>query len=507
MNEILDRAPCGFITFNDNGEITFINGTLLETLGYAREDLLGKPVDKILPVASRIFYQTHFFPLLKLHGKVEEVYFSLQTRTGEHLPMLVNAKRYEAEPVPFSECVLIQIRQRSEYEDELLRAKREAEEAVRAKDEFLAMISHELRTPLSSIKGWSKLLREGKMKPEDTGRAYDAIARSTDSLANLIDDLLDFSRIVSGKLQIEVSAIDLTDVIYNTIEIVRPSADARSIEIETVIDDTAPVSGDAMRLQQVLWNLLSNSIKFTPKHGKVTVRVGRENSSVQVSVSDTGEGISPEFLPFVFDRFRQADVSGTRRHGGLGLGMSISRRLVELHGGTIMAESEGLGKGSTFYVRLPVLTVKAQSTVVSAPDDNAQLPGLSDISVLIVEDDAEARQTLKTILEHAGAQVAAAATVTEALDHLAAGPPTIMISDIEMPDGDGYSLIKSVRSMPDERIATLPAIALTANARPSERVRSLEAGYQLHMVKPVEPLELVLAIANLTNPKRAMATV
>jgi Signal transduction histidine kinase len=351
LDGLINSAPCGFLRFDDTGKILVANERLLQTLEYDLDELVGLSIDKILTVASRIFYQTHFFPLLKLHGKLNECYFSLSSRSGEQVPVLANAVRRETETGTVNDCIFVQMRQRNEYEDEILHAKREAERAVRAKDEFLAMVSHELRTPLSSIKGWSKMLKEGMLRPEDTARAYDAIARSTQSLTSLIDDLIDLSRITAGKLNINVEPLDLTTVVGSAVEVIRPAAEAKLIDLQTIVDGSAPVSGDAGRLQQVIWNLLSNAIKFTPKHGEVKIRVGRVNSSVEIAVSDTGQGIAADFLPFVFDRFRQADDSGTRRQSGLGLGMAISRHLVELHGGTIRVESEGTDKGSTFYVR------------------------------------------------------------------------------------------------------------------------------------------------------------
>jgi len=500
LDDLINSAPCGFLRFDDTGKILLANQRLLKSLEYDLDELVGLSIDKILPVPSRIFYQTHFFPLLKLHGNVNEVYFSLCSRSAEQIPVLVNAIRRETDAGLVSDCIFVQMRQRNEYEDEILRAKREAERAVRAKEEFLAMVSHELRTPLSSIKGWSKMLNDSILKPEDTRRAYDAISRSTQSLSDLIDDLIELSRITAGKLNINVEPLDLTTVVRAAVEVIRPAAEAKSINLETIVDGSAPVSGDAGRLQQVIWNLLSNAIKFTPKHGEVKIRVGRVNSSVEIAVSDTGQGIAADFLPFVFDRFRQADNSGTRKQGGLGLGMAISRHLVELHGGTIRVESEGTDKGSTFYVRLPILTVKTQTTL-AAGSDQAKLSGLDGIKILVVEDDETACRMLKTMLEYAGGKVTCVRSAKDALNEIKNSPLDVIISDIEMPDGDGYSLIESIRAMSGET-AFIPAIALTANAGQSERVKALSSGYHLHLAKPVEPLELVHAIANLANKKR-----
>ncbi|MFN6963487.1 MAG: ATP-binding protein [Pyrinomonadaceae bacterium] len=504
MEGLQDIAPCGFVRFDDSGHILLVNSTLLEILGYDAEgELVGAHIDRILPVASRIFYQTHFFPLLKLHDRVSEVYFSLKCRDGETIPALVNAARRTADDGDHvNDCVFIQMRQRSEYEDEILRAKRRSEQAVRAKDEFLAMVSHELRTPLSAIRGWSRMLARGFLGPEGASKAHEAIDRSSEALQKLIEDLLDFSRIISGKLRINVEPVDLTSIIGTTLDIVEPAAVAKDIHIETIVDGdaAAPVSGDVSRLQQVLWNLLSNAIKFTPKHGRVQLRVSRVDSSVELSLSDTGEGISADFLPFVFDRFRQAEAAATRSHGGLGLGLAITRHLVELHGGTIRAESPGPGQGATFTVRLPVLrgatNYSAEAASVAAAGGSDELAGLR---IVVADDDVRAREMLVSVLERSGADVAAACSDgRDALAKVRQVRPDLLISDIEMPEADGHFLIRSIRALDDE-ISSIPAIALTAHTRRRDRVAALGAGYQMHIAKPVEPVELILAIANLTN--------
>ncbi len=503
MEELLNTAPCGFLRFNDQGEILMVNSTLLAILGFDDDQLVGDRIDRILPVESRIFHQTHFFPLLKLHKKVDEVYFSLKSRNGEKIPMLVNAVRRDSVAHAVNDCVLIQMRQRSEYEDEILKAKHAAEQAVQAKDDFLATVSHELRTPLSAIKGWGKLLTRGSLNETDTARALDAIERSSDALQKLIEDLLDFSRIISGKLRLSVERVDVSAVVDSALDVVRPAADAKEIQLEAVISPDAPaVSGDPSRLQQVLWNLLSNAIKFSPKAGRVQIRVRRVDSSLEIAVADSGEGISADLLPYVFDRFRQSDKSPQRK-AGLGLGLAISRHIVELHGGTIRAESEGPGLGATLTVRLPVMTIRESSTPDNALPRIAgrpsELAGLDDVHVVLAEDDAEAKRMLTTVLEHSGARVTACTTVKEALRKVKELRPHILLSDIELPDADGYFLIRSIRSLSDADLSKLPAIALTAHSGAEDRVRALAAGFQMHVAKPVEPIELVLAIANLTD--------
>ncbi len=513
MEDLLNTIPCGFLRFNDQGDILLANSSLLETLGYSEDELVGERLERILPMASRIFHQTHFFPLLKLHNEVNEVYLSLESRDGEVIPMLVNARRRTDETDPVNDCILMQMRQRSEYEDEILKARRAAEHAVRAKDEFLAMVSHELRTPLSAIKGWSRILTGGHLEPADTLRGMEAIERSAEVLQRLIEDLLDFSRIISGKLRLTVERVEPGTVIESALDVIRPAAEAKDIQLETVLDTDPPaVSGDPSRLQQVLWNLLSNAIKFTPKHGRVDVRVSRVNSSVEIAVADTGEGISADFLPYVFDRFRQADRTDSRGHGGLGLGLAISRHLVELHGGTIRVESDGPGHGTTFYLRLPVMTVNERSFArvsgdpsgADSPERPSELGGLDNLTIVVVEDDADARRMLTTVLEHSGARVVACATGNDGLEKVREHRPDVLISDIELPDMDGHFLIRSIRSLGDDQVSSLPAIALTANVRPEDRVRALAAGFQMHITKPVEPIELVLAISNLTKRHRVL---
>jgi PAS domain S-box-containing protein len=358
MDDLLNTAPCGFLSFTDDGKIVLVNATLLDLLGYEPDELTGRHVESLLPVASRIFYQTHLFPLLKLHDKVNEVYFSLRAKGGAEIPVLVNAARRERGGVVVNDCVLMHMRQRNQYEDEILQAKRAAEEATRAKDEFMAVVSHELRTPLTAIIGWVRMLQMGNLDESMMARALGVIARNAESQNQLIGDLLDFSRIISGKIRLDVTRVELVSVVEAAIDVVSPAADAKGIRLQTIFDPKAgPVSGDPERLQQVMWNLLSNAVKFTPKGGCVQVRLARVDSNVEITVSDTGQGIDAEFLPYVFERFRQADGATTKRQAGLGLGMAITKHLVELHGGTIRAESLGAGQGATFVLTLPVMIV------------------------------------------------------------------------------------------------------------------------------------------------------
>jgi PAS domain S-box-containing protein len=386
-------------------------------------------------------------------------------------------------------------------------ARTEAENANRLKDEFLAVLSHELRTPLTAVLGWSKMLIDGHVAEEMRPEALRVIYRNAKSQAQLIEDLLDISRIITGRLRIDASPVELVSVVEAAVASVRPAASAKTLTLQARLDPRAgAVFGDPTRLQQVVWNLLANAVKFTPSGGLVEVRLTRAGSQVEITVSDTGQGIEPDFLPYVFERFRQADSSTTRRHGGLGLGLAIVRHLVELHGGAAHAESEGRGRGSTFRVILPSAPCDANgedagdeyspAEAVGAP---AGLHSLEGLKVLAVDDDADARHLLAEILGRCGAQVRTAASSGEALELLRLWLPNVLLSDIGMPDGDGYELIERVRALPYERGGATPAAALTAYASAEDRARVLASGYQAHMTKPVEPAELSAVVAELAG--------
>lgn len=379
-------------------------------------------------------------------------------------------------------------------------ARTQAEEASRLKDEFLATLSHELRTPLNAMLGWAQLLRLRRLDEDGYARAIETIDRNTRSLARLIEDLLDVSRIITGKLVLDMGPVDLVTVVDAALVTIRPAAQTRLIQLNFLIDTLdSIVMGDAVRLQQVMWNLLSNAVKFTPTEGQIQVQLKQTGSNLTVSVSDTGQGISPEFLPYVFDRFRQADSSSTRLQGGLGLGLAIARHLVELHGGTIRAESQGERKGATFTFELPQWQTEARRENVANLRSQAFLPNLSlnRIRVLVVDDQADVGELVKLILEEQGAEVRVAATVNQALSIFEDFKPEVLISDIGMPSQDGYALMQHIRSLPVDQGGQIPAIALTAYAKEEDRERAIAAGFQKHIAKPVEPDELISAIADL----------
>ncbi|WP_394847314.1 ATP-binding protein [Pendulispora brunnea] len=399
---------------------------------------------------------------------------------------------------------LSNVRRQSEMEQETART--HAERLNRMKDEFLATVSHELRTPLQAILGWVKLLSDGQVKPERVAKAIDVIERNARAQAQLIEDILDVSRIIAGKIRLDLKPVDMVAVVNGAIDTVRPAAQKKQIEIVATLGPAlGGVVGDADRLQQVVWNLLSNAVKFTPAGGKVAIFATMNRGRVEVRVTDTGEGINPAFLPHVFERFRQADGTTTRSQGGLGLGLAIVRHIVELHGGTVEADSEGSGKGASFAVNLPVRTL--MSTARFAERDSGTHPTaavarrLDGKRILVVDDEEDARDLLMEVLKENGAESRGARSVAEALSMIDEFRPDVILSDIGMPVDDGYSLIRRLRAIEAERKSPpIPALALTAYAREADRRMALEAGYQMHVPKPVEPSALVEAIARWAAP-------
>ncbi len=402
-------------------------------------------------------------------------------------------------------------------EESLIReqiARSEAESANRMKDEFLATVSHELRTPLNAIIGWSHMLRTGRLDEETTVRAVETIERNAKSQAQLVEDILDVSRVITGKLRLNMGPVDVASIINAAIDSVQLAADSKGIELEVILDPSARlIMGDSNRLQQIVWNLLSNAIKFTPAGGRVDIRLERVKSKVQIKVSDTGQGIRPEFLPFVFDRFRQADASSTRHHGGLGLGLAIVRHLVELHGGTVRAESRGEGAGSTFTIRLPLAVGRKSMPKKPNWAVDGYLPKISntpftplaslkDVHVLMVDDDQDTLQILKVLLEEQQAKVEIARSALQAFEVLEWFEPDVLVLDLTMPEEDGYSLIRRIREVEAKKgTSSAPAVALTAHVRVDDRARALSAGFNMFVPKPVEADELISVIANLADSK------
>ena len=385
-------------------------------------------------------------------------------------------------------------------------ARAQAESANRAKDEFLAVLSHELRTPMNAVYGWARMLQMGQIDATTTPRALDAIVRNAHVQLQLIDDLLDVSRIVSGKMRLDIRPVDIHRVLEGALDAVRPAAEAKGLELQSLVDPSAgPLNGDPDRLQQVVWNLLMNAVKFTPRGGRIQLAVQRVGSHLEIAVSDTGAGIRAELLPVIFDRFKQGESGSTRNQGGLGIGLALVRHLVELHGGSVTAESAGEGKGATFRVKLPLVAALASSQddrahpTARQPVSAYQGPSLRGLRVLVVDDDPDALDLIATILRRAEAETQLCSSPPEALAMLRSWKPHVLVSDIEMPGEDGYSLIRKVRELGGSDGGQTPAVALTAYGRPEDRVRSLSAGFSMHVAKPVDPVELGVIVANLAG--------
>jgi signal transduction histidine kinase len=482
------QTPIIFLTANDFGSQHVFRGYTVGAVDY-----LVKPVaPDVLRSKVAVF--------VELFNKQEALRLAqeeLESRVLERTRELASA----------NVALSAEIEERTKIEQErviLLRreqaARLDAEAANRLKDEFLATLSHELRTPLNAIMGWAHVLGQSAGDRPTVQRAAEVIRQNAAAQAQLIEDILDVSRIVGGRVVLDTRPVQVREVIEAAIEALAPAALAKNIQVERRLRVDVQVFGDRDRLQQVVWNLVSNALKFTPKGGRVEVELSEEDGDAGVRVSDTGIGIAADFLPFVFDRFRQADSSMSRRHSGLGLGMAIVRHLVELHGGTVSVESEGDGKGATFRLRLPKgAAAVASAEVVEALSNhtNGPLPELEHlhgVHVLIVEDDADSRDVLALLLQKLGALVEAVPTVREALDRVASRRPDVLVSDIGMPEEDGYSLIRRVRQMPDDAANKLPAIALTAYARQQDAEAAIGAGFDYHLPKPVAPADLIKAI-------------
>lgn len=512
FRRLFESNLVGVAFWSVDGFITDANDAYLQLAGYTHDEFaaLGKINWRELTPVEYEHLDDRAIAEVKQTG-VSRIYEKEYVhRNGKRVPIvlgvaLLNDSQHEGVAIVLD----ISERKRAEQErDRLLQAERsarkEAEIANRIKDEFLAVLSHELRTPLNPIMGWSKLLRSRKFDIPTTHRALETIERNAKLQTQLIEDLLDVSRILQGKLSLNVCPVSLVMVVEGAIETVRLAAEAKAIKIKTIIDPSlGQVMGDPNRLQQVVWNLLSNAVKFTPTKGHVEIQVAEVDCQAQITVSDTGKGITPEFLPYVFDYFRQADGTTTRKFGGLGLGLAIVRQVVELHGGTVQAESLGEGFGATFTVRLPLLFREQVRHEEKEPVPFTPQPQLlADMKILVVDDEPDIRDLVSFILQEYGVQVTAVASAKEALRSLSESIPDILISDIGMPEVDGYMLIRQVRQRSPEQGGRVPAIALTAYAGEINQQQALAAGFQVHVSKPVDPEVLVEAIATLTNPEK-----
>jgi PAS domain S-box-containing protein len=528
-----ELAAQGIVTTDSDLKVVEWNHWMWEHTGKTRRDIIGNNLLELFPELTERRLDRHYKWALEgqvsvlsqaLHGYL----IAMPAVSGEHrFAQMQQAVRISplshegrvigtltviddvTERVAREAELQAQVEERSRLLSSENVARREAERANRLKDEFLATISHELRNPLNAILGWAHMMRLGKLNEANTERAVETIYRNAKSQSQLVADLLDVSRIISGKLRLDVRTVDLISIINAAVDSIRPATDAKGIRLQTMLDPAAgPISGDADRLQQVVWNLLTNAVKFTPKGGRIQVKLQRVNSHVEIVVSDSGVGISKEFLPHVFDRFRQADASTTRIHGGLGLGLSIVRQLVDLHGGSVSVQSGGEGQGATFTITLPfvgVISSNERETESSHPTQSDEilsfegLPSLEGLKVLVVDDEADTRDLIGEVLKECGSEVIVSCSAAEALEAIEQHHPDILISDLGMPDEDGYSLIEKIRALPSDRGGDIPAAALTAYARAEDRMRVLRSGFQFHLPKPVDSAELVTVVASLAG--------
>jgi PAS domain S-box-containing protein len=499
---------------SSDGRYLRVNRKYCQMLGYSEQEMLNltlydvtHPEDR---EASAVKMSSSF------NGEPEE--YSIEKRyvrkDGAIIWALVNwtiVRDDEGHPLlSVANIQDITTRKHAEAEREELhlseRAAREtAEAATRSKDEFLAVVSHELRSPLNAILGYAALLRYGRMDAEEVKHAVEVIERSGKAQAHLIDDLLDTARIISGKLRLIVGPVNPASVIEESVQTIRPAAEAKGVSLWADLpSEIGQITGDPARLQQIVWNLLSNAIKFTPQGGRVEARLERVDPHIRITVSDTGKGISPDFLPYIFDRFHQSDTSSVRRHGGLGLGLALAKYLVELHGGTIEADSAGEGQGAIFKVTLPVRAVTTPIGEVDGALAAKSSGELAGVRALVVDDEDDARELLKSALENYGADVIAVNSAAEAYALITETPPPerpdVMVTDIGMPEEDGYSLIRRLREWEEAHGAYTPAVALTAYGRVEDRVSALKAGFQIHVAKPVDPDELAIVILGFVKP-------
>jgi len=519
---VVESSDDAIITKTLDGKITSWNASAARLLGHTAAEIIGQPITVLIP-PDRQEEERHIIASLRAGKRIEHYETVRVAKDGRliEVALTISPLRDQTGEIVGASKILRDVTERKRIERELQgllaernqilaserAARSEAERLSASKDEFLALLSHELRTPLNAILGWTQILRNGSVASANFDKGLGVIERNVRAQTQLVDDLLDMSRIISGQMRLEVQPVMPYAFVQGAVESARPAADARGVRLEAILDPGAgPVSGDANRLQQVVWNLISNAIKFTPRGGHVQVNFERVNSNIEICVADSGIGIQPGFLPHIFERFRQADATTTREHGGLGLGLSIVKHIVELHGGTVVANSDGEGQGATFRVRLPVAVSRwnpnrshehpRSSQRLAVPFVNADL---SNLVVLVVDDDPDSRDLLHRLLSDCGATVTAAASAAEALAATDNQRPDLLISDIGMPETDGYQLLRSLRANSDVRF---PAIALTAFARSEDRTRALLAGFVAHVSKPVEPAELIATVAAVSGRVR-----
>jgi PAS domain S-box-containing protein len=503
----VEAAPAAMIMVDQRGAIVLTNALTEELLGYSRDELVGQPVDQFVPPRYRDQHADHrraFFADSRRRPMGAGRDLFAVRKDGTEVPVEIGLSPIQTPDGVFVLAAVTDITARKQVEEERSRvlvreqtARAELERASRLKDEFLAVLSHELRTPLNAVLGYSHLLTSGALPPDRARHALEAIERNAHAQARLVESLLDLSRVMAGKLELDLRPLDLSGIIDAALDVVRPDAEARGVTLEAIAPRAAlTLVADGPRLQQVFWNLLSNAVKFTPRGGRITIRWQRRDEQARVEVSDDGQGISADFLPHVFDRFSQADTKGRRSPAGLGLGLALVREMVHAHGGTVVAQSAGEGGGSTFVVTLPAsegMAVQPKNPATAQPAAEVALPPLD---VLVVDDEADVRNLMGFLLESRGAVPRTASSAPEALEALRQRRPDVLLADVRMPYEDGYSLIRRVRDWEREQQRPhLPAIAVTAYARPSDREKAIAAGFDWHVAKPVAPEELVAAIS------------
>jgi PAS domain S-box-containing protein len=506
---IVESTDDAVITKTLGGIITTWNEAAERIFGYTAEEAIGRSITLLFP-PERIGEEAEFMRRLAAGERIDHFQTERIRKDGARLHMSVtqSALKNEAGEIFGISKIARDITEQVALMRREQAARRDAEEANRVKDEFLATLSHELRTPLNAIFGWVRMLRMGALDPEAANRALEVIERNCKAQTDLISDLLDVSRIVTGRLTVEPRPIDFRTPVQAAVDAVRPSALAKGIDLSLqYAPEALVIPGDSDRLQQVFWNLLNNAVKFTGRGGRISVTVERAPSGVQGTVTDNGVGIAPEVLPHIFERFRQGDSSLGRPYSGLGIGLALVRHLVDLHGGTVDVRSAGEGKGASFIVRLPLMAIAARPGAADIFSGISRpFPRLDDLRILVVEDESEARDLVTEVLERCGATVTTADSAPSALLLLREDRPHVLISDIGMPELDGYEFIRRVRQMESMSGDSTPAIALTAYAGTEDRKRALEAGFHLHLAKPVDPLELVLAVARFGHRNSMPAT-
>ena len=509
MAAIVESSDDAIIGKDLNGIITSWNEGAERLFGSTAAEVIGKPVTILIP-PGRLNEELYILERLRRGERVDPYETVRRRKDGSEvdISLTVSLIRDNSGKVIGASKIARDISSRRQAEARLKEAlarereaRGEAERANRSKDEFIALVSHELRSPINAILGWTAALREKRHDEQFFDRSTEVIERNARTQLRLVEDLMDTAAAISGKLKMEVRPMDLAEAIDKAVEVVRPAAKAKGVSLDTHLDrNVGQITGDPDRLQQMVGNLLSNAVKFTNEGGRVEVRLERVDPHVQITVRDTGRGIKPEFLPYVFDRYQQAGTSGGRRAGGLGLGLSLTRQLVEMHGGSVAAESEGEGKGATFTVRLPVRAVYTAETEGASPASGRRGP-LAGVWAVVVDDEADACALVAKVLELSGARVSAFSSTCEAIDLLTddTGPrPDILISDIAMPGEDGISLMGKLREWEQTRgHGAIPAVALSAFGRPQDRKRALEAGFQTHVIKPAESAELVILVESL----------